>query len=200
MKIIVKDEHNFFLFQDIVYYFLLTLERKWRFPIQSKHKNSPASYCIYESWKDVLHTKVFSKNSTKLSKILINVLTDWMVTTNIAILTAQKERKVRKLDSHEIEYIEKYKPYFQIEFSNNYNDYIVNLDGKIEELFLNAVSFYKSFLVLDYSTILNELKKYFEIEEELISNELDIVIKNYDVDEFVQNMLDSYEIMEDSKI
>ena len=200
MKLIVKDEHNFFLFQDIVYYFLLTLERKWRFPIQSKHKNSPASYCIYESWKDVLHTQVFSKNSTELSNFLISELTDWMVTTNIAILTAQKERKVRELDSHEIEYIEKYKPYFQIEFSNNYNDYIVNLDGKIEELFLNAVSFYKSFLVLDYSAILNELKKYFEIEEELISNELDIVIKNYDVDEFVQNMLDSYEIMEDSKI
>ena len=110
MRILVKNEHNFFLFQDIVYYFLLTLKGKWRFFIESKHKHNSASYYIYNSWKEVLYTKVFSKTSTELSIYLIDELSDWMVTTNIAILTAQKERNTRYLDSHEIEYLEKYKP------------------------------------------------------------------------------------------
>ena len=60
-----------------------------------------------------------------------------------------------------------------------------------------AVSFYKAFLSMDYKMIINELKKYFEIEEFMISKELRIVIDNFICDEFINRKLQSYEIMED---
>ena len=50
---------------------------------------------------------------------------------------------------------------------------------------------------MDYKMIINELKKYFEIEEYMISKELRIVIDNYVCNEFINRKLQSYEIMED---
>ena len=196
MKVLIKGERNFFLFQDIVYYFILTLKRKWRFPIRNKYEYKTCSHFIYDSWKDVLNIKIFSRNSTILSKELQNGLTDWMVTTNIAILTAQKETGRRSVDRYDMEYLEKYKPAFKIEHTNNFNDYIVHLDSKMEILFNCAVSFYESFLKLDYVSFLDVIKKYFEVEEKEITEEMNEVVNGFICDEFVKDKLNSYEIME----
>ena len=197
MKLLIKGESDFFLFQDIVYYFLLTLKRKWRLPIKNKHNYDTCSYNIYESWNDVLYIKIVEHNNTKLADEFISKCDEWMITTNIAILEAQKENGRRKLASFENDYLEKLNPYFLIEHSNNYSNYIVYLNGDIELMFLSAVSFYKVFLSMDYKMIINELKKYFEIEEFMISKELRIVIDNFISDEFINRNLQSYEIMED---
>lgn len=197
MKLLIKGESDFFLFQDIVYYFLLTLKRKWWLPIKNKHDYDICSHYIYESWKDVLYIKIVESNNTKLADEFISKCDEWMITTNIAILKAQKENGKRELASFENDYLEKFKPYFLIEHSNNYSDYIVYLNGDIELMFLSAVLFYKAFLSMDYKMIINELKKYFEIEEFMISKELRIVIDNFISDEFINSKLQSYEIMED---
>ena len=197
MKLLIKGESNFFLFQDIVYYFLLTLKRKWRLPIKNKHNYDTCSHYIYESWNDVLYLNIIKHNNTKLADKLIGKCDEWMITTNIAILEAQKENGKRNLASFENDYLEKFKPYFLIEHSNNYSNHIVYLNGDMELMFLSAVSFYKAFLSMDYKMIINELKKYFEIEEFLISKELRIVIDNFISDEFINRNLQSYEIMED---
>ena len=197
MKLLIKGESDFFLFQDIVYYFLLTLKRKWMLPIKNKHNYDTCSHYIYESWKDVLYIKIIEHTNTKIADEFISKCDEWMITTNIAILKAQKENSKRELASFEIDYLEKYRPYFLIEHSNNYSDYIVYLNGDIELLFLSAVSFYKAFLSMDCKMIINELKKYFEIEEFMISKELKIVIDNFISDEFINRELQSYEIMED---
>ena len=197
MKLLIKGESDFFLFQDIVYYFLLTLKRKWRLPIKNKHNYDTCSHYIYESWNDVLYLNIIKHNNTKLADELIGKCDEWMITTNIAILKAQKENGRRELASFENDYLEKFKPYFLIEHSNNYSNYIVYLNGDIELMFLSAVSFYKAFLSMDYKMIINELKKYFEIEEFMISKELRIVIDNFISNEFINRKLQSYEIMEE---
>ena len=197
MKLLIKGESNFFLLQDIVYYFLLTLKRKWRLPIKNKHDYDTCSHYIYESWNDVLYLNIIKHNNTKLADEFISKCDEWMITTNIAILKAQKENSKRELASFENDYLEKFKPYFLIEHSNNYSNYIVYLNEDMELMFLSAVSFYKAFLSMDYKMIINELKKYFEIEEYMISKELRIVIDNYVCNEFINRKLQSYEIMED---
>jgi len=197
MKLLIKGESNFFLLQDIVYYFLLTLKRKWRLPIKNKHNYDTCSHYIYESWNDVLYLNIIKHNNTKLADEFISKCDEWMITTNIAILKAQKENSKRELASFENDYLEKFKPYFLIEHSNNYSNYIVYLNEDMELMFLSAVSFYKAFLSMDYKMIINELKKYFEIEEYMISKELRIVIDNYVCNEFINRKLQSYEIMED---
>jgi hypothetical protein len=197
MKLLIKGESDFFLFQDIVYYFLLILKRKWMLPIKNKHNYDTCSHYIYESWNDVLNLNIIKHNNTKLADKLIGKCDEWMITTNIAILEAQKENGRRKLASFENDYLEKFKPYFLIEHSNKYSNYIVYLNGDMELMFLSAVSFYKAFLSMDYKMIIDELKKYFEIEEFMISKELRIVIDNYVCNEFSNRKLQSYEIMED---
>ncbi len=197
MKLLIKGESNFFLFQDIVYYFLLTLKRKWRLPIKNKHNYDTCSHYIYESWNDVLNLNIIKHNNTKLADKLIGKCDEWMITTNIAILEAQKENGKRNLASFENDYLEKFKPYFLIEHSNKYSNYIVYLNGDMELMFLSAVSFYKAFLSMDYKMIIDELKKYFEIEEFMISKELRIVIDNFISDEFINRKLQSYEMMEE---
>lgn len=197
MKLLIKGESDFFLFQDIVHYFLLTLKRKWKLPIKNKHNYDTCSHYIYESWNDVLYLNIIKHNNTKLADELIGKCDEWMITTNIAILKAQKENSKRELASFEIDYLKKYRPYFLIEHSNNYSNYIVYLNGDIELMFLSAVSFYKAFLSMDYKMIINELKKYFEIEEFMISKELRIVIDNFISNEFINRKLQSYEIMEE---
>lgn len=195
MKVLIKSEHNFFLFQDIVYYYLSILRGGWGFPINNKYEYNTSSYYIYESWKDLMLYKLYSFERTKLYKKMINKLTEWMVTTNIAILTAQKERKC--INRYDEEYLRKYKPYFLIEHSNDYENYIVHLDGDIKEVFLNAVSFYKSFSDFSYNNFLQELKKYFEIDENEISKELNAVTNNYVTSNQIDNELETYEVVED---
>jgi len=197
MKVLIKGERNFFLFQDLVYYFILILKMKWRFPLENKFENGTCSYYIYKSWIEVLYMKIMRNKSTNLSIELLTRLTDWMVTTNIAILKAQKETKKRVLDSHEDDYLNKYSPYFLIEHVDNYENYIVHLEGDIEKLFLSAVSFYEAFKKLDYESIITELKKYYEIDEGIISKEVNLIINNYTFDDFAIEMLKSYEIMEE---
>lgn len=197
MKILIKGEHNFFLFQDIVYYFLLTLKRKWKLPINNKYEHGNCSYYIYDSWYDVLLTKIFNSESTSLSDELINKLNEWMITTNIAILKAQKETKTRNLDRYDEAYLEKYKPYFSIDHIDNYENYVAYIDGDIKKLFLNAISFYESFLKNDYQLIWNELRKYYKLDENEISKELDLMIKNFMVSDFLTKKLECYKVLEE---
>lgn len=199
MKILVEGEHNFFLFQDIVYYFLLTISGKWYFPIKNKFKYDSCFHYISESWKAVLYSKIFIKPSTKLSDELKKGLTDWMVATNIAILTAQKETGRRNINDFELRDIDKYKPTFLIEFSDNYNKYIVHLNEKMEKMFNCAVSFYKSFLNIDYGMFLKTIKNYYVVDESELNLELSEVVKNFIEDSFTKDMLDSYKIMEDEQ-
>ena len=197
MKILIKGEHNFFLFQDLVYYFLLFLKGKWKLPINNNYEIGTCSYYICDSWYDLLLIKLYKSQKTELSKELINKLTEWMVTTNIAILRAQKETKTRNIDRYDEEYLKKYKPFFLIEHIDNFKNYVVNIDGDIKILFLNAIDFNKSFFKNDYKVLLAEIIKLFEVEETEISKELNVVINDFTADSFIKDELESYEILEE---
>ena len=194
MRIKVDGQSNFFLFQDIVYYFLLTLKRKWELPIENKHETDTCSRYIYESWNEMLQFKLFSKDVTESAIKFIGRLKEWMVTTNIAILTAQKENGT--IASFDVDYLRKYKPYFCIELTNNYSNYIVHLDDDIKELFLSAISFYQAFYKMNYELIINELTKYYAIDVDDISEELKIVINHFH-QASIEKLLKSFVIMEE---
>ena len=101
MKIAVKEEHNFFLFQDLVEFFILVLKHRWRLPISNNYSGSKypyysASYYIYDSWYELVTEKISKSEYTELGKALIDKFDPWMVTTNIAILTVQDHRKEKQ--------------------------------------------------------------------------------------------------------
>lgn len=196
MKIIIRGEHNFFLFQDLVHYFILTLKREWQFHLMNKYRNSCNRY-IYDSWYELLNEKISNSLKTKKACELIKKNRDWMVTTNVAILKAQKEIGRKNMSSFDLYYLRYYRPAFLIEHSNNYNDYIVYLDGDIKNLFLEAVSFTKIFKNLNEENFLELIQRYFIIEKEAISQEIEMVVNSFIVSDFAEKMLDSYEIVEE---
>ncbi len=109
MKLLIKGEHNFFLFQDIVYHYIKQLTVNYLSPIKNKHSSNSSSYYIYNSWFDVLKEKVLSSEYTGLAKKMKSLFTSWMITTNIAILTSQKERKERNFSRYDFEYLDTHK-------------------------------------------------------------------------------------------
>ena len=193
MKLLIKGEHNFFLFQDIVYYYIKSLSGAFYSPIKNKHPSNSSSYYIYNSWLEVLKIKVLSSDDTDLTKKVKNLFTGWMITTNIAILTSQKERKDRDLSRYDFEYLEKYKPSFLIEHCDNYNSYLVHLDEDYKFLFIEALDYYNTFINFNYENVLRTIKKYFMIDENDISKEIEIIVNNYENDDFIPKMLESYE-------
>ena len=196
MKILIKKEHNFFLFQDIVYEFLSFLKSGRHFPVKEKEMGSCSKY-IYDSWRDVFLEKLLKANKTSLNNKLMGGFANWMITTNVAILTAKMERGERELQRHEVDYLQRYKPTFLIEYDKNVDQYIANLDEDNTSLFLEAISFYKSFEKTEEKVFVQKLVTYFEINEELIMKESQMVADGFERDNFTNSMLDSYEIMED---
>ena len=147
---------------------------------------------------NILKKKVLSSEYTDLTKKVKNLLTGWMITTNIAILTSQKERKDRDLSRYDFEYLEKYKPSFLIEHFDNYNSYLVHLDEDYKFLFIEALDYYNTFINFNYENVLRTIKKYFMIDENDISKEIKIIVNNYENDDFIPKMLESYEKQEDN--
>ena len=202
MIIKVNDEHNFFLFQDIVEYFLLTLKHQWYFPIKSIHEKGQypyynASYYIYNSWYELLKERLVKTDYTELGKKLLTKTTDWMITTNVAILKAQIGRKTERVNQSDYEYIEKYKSTFLIEHSEDYNTYFVYLDGEIVLLFNEAINYWNSFEDFNTDNFYRLLSRYYVVDNS-IEDVIDIVCKNY-----AQNkkdyFLSTYEILEDEQ-
>lgn len=200
MKIAVKEEHNFFLFQDLVEFFILVLKHRWRLPISNNYSGSKypyysASYYIYDSWYELVTEKVSKSEYTELGKALIDKFDPWMVTTNIAILTAQDHRKEKTISHWEHEYMMENKPYFLIKLLDDYTTYVVHLDKEFTILFNEAVSFWKCFDGMDVETIYQQLSRYFILNED-IKNGLSIVCKHFtsnDEDKYIS----SYKIIEE---
>ena len=199
MKLLVKGEQNFFLFQDIVYYYIKQLTVSYLSPIKNKHSSNSSSYYIYNSWFDVLKEKVLSSEYTGLAKKMKSLFTSWMITTNIAILASQKERKERNLSRYDFEYLDTHKPSFLIEHCDNYNSYLVNLDGDYEYLFTQALDYYNTFIIFNYENVLRTIKRYFVIDEYDISKEIKIIVNNFEISDFIPKMLESYEKLEDNQ-
>lgn len=200
MKIAVKEEHNFFLFQDLVEFFILVLRHRWRLPISNNYLGSKypfcgASYYIYDSWYELLTEKISKSEYTELGKALIDKFDPWVVTTNIAILTAQDHRKEKEISRWEHEYMMENKPYFLIELLDDYTTYVVRLDKEFTILFNEAISFWKCFNNMDVETIYQQLSRYFILDED-IKNGLSIVCKHFtsnDEDKYIS----SYQIIEE---
>ena len=200
MKIAVKEEHNFFLFQDLVEFFILVLKHRQRLPIsnnylESKYPFCNASYYIYDSWYELLTEKISKSKYTELGKALIDKFDPWVVTTNIAILTAQDHRKEKEISRWEHEYMMENKPYFLIELLDDYTTYVVRLDKEFTILFNEAVSFWKCFDGMDVETIYQQLSRYFILNED-IKNGLSIICKHFtsnDEDKYIS----SYKIIEE---
>lgn len=183
MIIKVNEERNFFLFQDIVYFFLLTLNNSWRLPMENKHSSKKypfygSNYYIYQAWFDIFAKKLYNCGLTDYGKQLVDANTSWMVTTNIAILEAQKQLGKERFNKYDEEYLEKNKPYFLIELTDNYQTYIVHLDDEMKVLFNEAVSFWGAFEQLEVERIYNQLRRYFEITE-VLKNELAVIVNNF---------------------
>lgn len=197
----IKGEHNFFLFQDIVEYFLLYLQRKWYLPISNKHKdkNYPyynASYYIFDSWYELFIGKVLKAEYTELGKWLIANKKDWVYATNVGILTAQKALGRRDLSWKDENYIREHKPKFEVEHQDNYETYIINLEGDMLKTFKEAVSFWECFDTLEVEKIYQQLSRYFVLTED-IKTELSVVCENYSPTDRKDRCLNSYEIEED---
>lgn len=199
MIIKVVGEKNFFLFQDIYYFFALSLDGSYCFPIKNKHDSGKGFQkstleCIYDSWLDVLRSKLDSSGLSDKGKLLVNKLKDWMVTTNIAIITAQKGRKIRDISRDELKYAEDNKPTFLIEHKSNYEEYFVHLDGEIKEAFLCSVDFYNAFKEMNSEVIIDELTRLYNANKKDICEEVKVVSKH-----FLTNIkyLDTYEIVEE---
>ena len=201
----INGEHNFFLFQDVVYYFGLTLKFKWHYPIVSKYKDKEskskcASEYIYDSWYDLFKTKLAECPHTEYYQKLINKLKDWMITTNIAIITAQVGKGRKGIPSCELDYLTKYKPSFLIEHSDDFETYIVHFNEEIEMLFNEAISFYRT-IENDFNpnSFLTLLRRYFVIEEECLSEETSVICKNFEGEKEFFMKEGIYEIVEDNK-
>lgn len=185
MVIRITGEHNFFLFQDIVYYFGLTLKFEWGYPIDNKYnckdyRHRSTSEYIYNSWYELFIEKLKRCERTKYYHELIELFKSWMITTNIAITTAQKGRKREGIPSWELEMLTKYKPSFLIDHQDNYETYIVHLDEEIEIIFNEAILFYKT-IEKDFNSqsFLTLLKRYFIIDEGYLSEELPVICDNF---------------------
>lgn len=177
----ITGERNFFLFQDIVYFFGLALKNKRRLPIESKFKDEDYKYInaseyICDSWYEVFKEKLIQCKRTDYCQKLMNKCDEWMITTNIAITTAQKGMRKEGIPSWELDYIDKYKPSFLIEHSDDFEIYTAHLDGEFETLFNEALYFYKS-IEYDFNlqSFIALLKRYFVFDDDYLSKELEVI-------------------------
>lgn len=190
----INDERNFFLFQDIVHWFIEALEDRRLHILHYKHEKSSASYYAYESWRDVLNEKLCKAPLTKHAEDIIAIHTPWMVTTNIAITTAQKGRGKHCIPEDELEYVEKYEPYFLIEHQDNYETYLVHLEGEIKDVFLEILDCYRTLARMEKDEIKGLLLRYYDISSEEIEEELSVIVPCYYAD---VEWINTYEVMEE---
>lgn len=61
MKIAVKEEHNFFLFQDLVEFFILVLKHRWRLPISNNYLGSKYPFAVLHITFTTLGTNYLQK-------------------------------------------------------------------------------------------------------------------------------------------
>lgn len=198
MIIKVTGEHNFFLFQDICYYFLKTIKHEWGFPIKNIYESKNYTKrnvldFVYCSWLEVLREKLMKCEQTTYCKELLSYTSGWMVTTNLAITTAQKGRGREGIPSWELEWLEKYKPYFLIEHSDDFEIYTIHLDGEYLKLFKEAIYFYESFKNMKSDEIKALLERYWVIECD-IKEELDRVCSGF---AYSDSNIHNYKIVEE---
>ena len=199
MKIKVTGENNFFLFQDIYYWFGKALVGERYLPIKNKHRRTDyyhfgALEFIYDSWLAVLYEKLKKAGLTDKGRFLHSKLTDWMITTNIAITTAQKGRGRRDIPSYELEYIQQYKPSFLIEHSDDFELYFIHLDGDMKEAFMRSLDFYNLFKDMNPKVIIDGLMTLYNVKEKDIEEEIETISEHFEPD---LKFLDTFEVMEE---
>ena len=128
---------------------------------------------------------------------MLNQMVPWMVTTNIAITKSQIARGRKGIPKWEIEYSEKYKPYFLIEFDLNVDTYIIHIDDEIENVFNEALLFRRSFCNLNKDIFIATLKRYYIFDEVTIIEEISKICEHYRFDNNNVNSFNDYEILED---
>lgn len=200
MKIRIVGESNFFLFQDIYLRFVESLEGSYYSHfLKNKHERDVyysynAFEYIYNSWLHALFAKLFKAGLKEKGHFLVSKLPDWMITTNIAIITAQKGRGRKDISSYELEYVDKYSSSFAIEHSEDFETYIVYLEGEMENAFLCALNYYNAFKDMNVTTIIEILQSLYEVEEKDIEEEVNVISKHFELD---SKYLDTFEILED---
>lgn len=202
MKIKIVEEHNFFLFQDIVYHFILMLKHEFNFPLENVHRDKsymtrPSLECIYRSWYELLMSKIETFEFNECGKRVINQKTAWIVTTNIAITKSQIARGREGIPKWELEHAKKYKPYFLIEFDLDSDTYIAHLDGEILNAFNEALIFVEAFRNFSKESFINILKRYYTFDETAIEKEIEIICEHYRFDDNSIIDFGNYEILED---
>ena len=185
MVIKINGERNFFLFQDIVYYFGTTLKFEWHYPIDNKYddkdyRHRNALEYAYNSWYEIFIDKLKKCERTDYYQKLIELFKSWMITTNIAITTAQKGRGREGIPSWELKMLTKNKPTFLIEHSDDYETYTAHLNEEIEVIFNEAIFFYNEIEnSFNPESFLKLLKRYFIIDDDYFSEELPVICENF---------------------
>ena len=181
----INSEHNFFLFQDIVYIFGQIVKRRWRFPLEYKFKekdnfHKETSEYIYESWYEIFSEKLHKCEKTELAQRIIDRIDYWVITTNIAIIATQKGIGRRDIPRHELEILDECKPSFLIEHSDNFETYIVHLDEEMKILFEEAMHFYQ-IIENDFNPkpFLELLKRYFVLDDDYVSLEIEKLCEGF---------------------
>ena len=200
MVVKIVGEHNFFLFQDIVLDFKYAFVEGWRFPIVNKYR--PKDYAfrstneyIYDSWFEVFKSKLLSSPKTDYLKKLLESFSSWMITTNIAITTAQIKRGRDGIPSWERESVNKYKPSFLIELGDDLETYIVHLEDDILTLFNESIYFFEQFQILEPSSLMTLLKRYFVFEDEYLKKEIDVICEHFKPNDTYSKYKQTYEVI-----
>ena len=120
-----------------------------------------------------------------------------MVTTNIAITTAQKGRGRENIPKWELEALDKYEPSFLIEHLDDYETYRVHLDGKILILFEEAMHFHQA-MEQDFNeeSFKALLQRYYVFEDDLLSQELPLLCAHFEPDGDYSKYVQTYEVEE----
>ena len=198
MIIKIHGEHNFFKFQDIVVSFIKFLQGETFWCLEKKNSDArvynTATYFVAKSWLDVFVEKLLKSEKTNLFKRQLESFKSWMITTNIAITTAQIKRGREGIPSCEIEAIKKYKPTFPIELSDDFEIYTVYLEDEIQNLFEEALYFHES--LSDFQPIIFKelLKKYYSFEDEYLEKEIKNVCEYYAEVSNYQKYIKAYEL------
>ena len=194
VKIKALGEHNMFLLQDVVYYPSRFLQGKWGLPLKNRYPFQTASYYIGEAWMDVLLSSLRNSLQTDFAKQMLVLLPKWMITTNVIILKAQKERGLT--DSHREEYLKEYTELFPAHYQKEEDAYYLELDGEMETLFGATVTFLKAFEDVDPEKLFQELSKYYVLDSSDVSEIFEEVCEYFAFEDSAKNELDSYLVME----
>ncbi len=73
------------------------------------------------------------------------------------------------------------------------------MDDDYEYLFTQALDYYNTFIIFNYENMLRTIKRYFVIDEYDISKEIEIIVNNFEISDFIPKMLESYEKLEDNQ-